>query len=252
MNIVLSVRSVTRVLLAVAGALVLASALGQFSRLVLGHGRLLGFVRLFDVNQESNLPAYFSTLLIAVASGLCLVTALHHRRTDAPSGRHWAALAAVLAVLSIDESVQLHESVGIVIADRFGAPASGPFAFVWVVPALVAVLVLGAAFLRFVLALPATTRLRVVVSGATYVTGALGMEMVGGAWSSAHGQDNLAYAGVVTVEESLEMAGMILLVRALLLYLAASTDAIRLTFLAGAGPGAVPAARRPAVHEYDA
>ena len=43
------------------------------------------------------------------------------------------------------------------------------------------------------------------------------MEMVGGAYADLEGQQNLVYALLTVVEEVLEMGGMILLLRALLL-----------------------------------
>ena len=43
------------------------------------------------------------------------------------------------------------------------------------------------------------------------------MEMVGGAYADIEGQQNLVYALLTVVEELLEMGGVILLLRALLL-----------------------------------
>jgi hypothetical protein len=43
----------------------------------------------------------------------------------------------------------------------------------------------------------------------------MGMEMVSGVWREAHGTLNAGYGMIVTVEETLEIAGLLLFTRAL-------------------------------------
>ena len=46
--------------------------------------------------------------------------------------------------------------------------------------------------------------------------GAIGVELIGGRYLELHGVENLTYAMITTVEESLEMAGVIIFIWALL------------------------------------
>ncbi|MCP4073542.1 MAG: hypothetical protein GY742_17660 [Hyphomicrobiales bacterium] len=47
-----------------------------------------------------------------------------------------------------------------------------------------------------------------VASGVVYVTGALGMEMVGGYFASSVGWESTSYIVIATIEESLEIIGL--------------------------------------------
>ena len=57
-----------------------------------------------------------------------------------------------------------------------------------------------------------------VVAGIIYVGGALGVEAVSGLWAERHGEDNLVYMTISTVEELMEMIGIIVFIHALLDY----------------------------------
>jgi len=129
-------------------------------------------------------------------------------------------LALIFAYISLDELARLHELTFAPL--RRGLNATGPFYFTWVVPGAAIVVVLFATYLRFLLDLPARTRVQFVFAGAMYVTGALGMEMVSGVMASGGGGESLAGSLVSAVEESLEMLGILVFNYALLRYLAAS------------------------------
>ena len=78
-------------------------------------------------------------------------------------------------------------------------------------------LAFGLLFLRFLRQLPPRIGKLFVLAGTLYVTGALGMEIVGG--FIVRDPHNLTRVFVNLVEEVLEMAGVVVLIRALLLYL---------------------------------
>ena len=71
--------------------------------------------------------------------------------------------------------------------------------------------------------LPDKTRLVFFMSGALYVGGAIGFELIEGCFVEQQRIDNLiyslTYSMLITVEESLEMGGVILFIWALLVYL---------------------------------
>ena len=65
----------------------------------------------------------------------------------------------------------------------------------------------------------------------TYVAGALGCEFLGGRYFELHGRDNMPYALLVTCEEGLEMAGIVIFIGALLAYMSAAHYRVLLRFL---------------------
>jgi hypothetical protein len=110
-------------------------------------------------------------------------------------------LVIVFAYMSLDEAVEIHEHLGGWIE------TGGLLYFDWVIPAAVLVLAVGIAYLRFLAHLDPQTRRRFVVAGALYVGGALLMELPLGWWTEQHGDDNLGYALMDWIEETLELAG---------------------------------------------
>lgn len=170
--------------------------------------------RLFDVNGEMNVPAWYSTM--GLMASACLLGA-----AAAPAGAfrpHWAALAALFAGLSADEMIGVHEELGVLVRNRFAL--TGYLRHAWVLPAFAALAVLGAAYLRFLKALPARTRGSFLVAGAIFVGGAAGVEMIGGKLTDVYGRASLAYALSTHVEEFMELLGIALFNAALLEHLA--------------------------------
>jgi hypothetical protein len=65
-------------------------------------------------------------------------------------------------------------------------------------------------------------RRQFLIAGAIYVGGALGMELPLGWWTERAGSDNLVYALIDGVEETMELSGTTLFLLALVEYLGAS------------------------------
>src|SRR3990167_8888477 len=104
----LFVRCVTVATLAV----ILVGAASKILEVGLGHEYAGGFVPLFDLNTEKNVPTWFSSaLLLACAFVLWRIadkTALH----KGPDVGHWRLLSLGFVVLSMDETATLHERIG--------------------------------------------------------------------------------------------------------------------------------------------
>ena len=171
-------------------------------------------VRWLDLDQEANLPTWFSTTLWLFAGAIAGAVGAEESKWR----WHWFALAALCGFMSLDEASQFHEIFGTMLGDQVSA---NRFLFYnWIFYGLAMVLAAGAVFLPFLRAIPRSTALRFVLAGAVFVSGAVGLEMIGaasktGAISLVQGR---LWIAQVAVEESLEMAGVILLIRALLLY----------------------------------
>lgn len=151
-----------------------------------------------SLSYEANLPTWYSSgLLWTAALGL----AGCGFREPAGERAWWLGLAAIFMLLSLDESIELHEELG-------GAELHGVLYFSWVVPGALLTGAFCAAYLRFWWRLPSATRRGFAWAFAVYVGGALGMELPLGAWYERYGDEDLGYAALDFLEESLEIAGL--------------------------------------------
>lgn len=211
--------AVARSLGVVAVALVLAHIGGQVSRYWLGHGNLWGFVPLFNIDSEQNIPSVFSVLLLFCAALLlALITRLKSIRRE-PDGSTFAVLAVGFLLMTIDESVSIHERMVEPIRHLFGDVRMGIFYFAWVIPGLALVGAVAVYFSRFLWSLPPRMRFLFISSGLLYVGGALGIELLQGRYVELYGRDTLAYGMIAAVEEGLEMGGVIAFIYSLLEYI---------------------------------
>jgi hypothetical protein len=214
----LSPRQVVRVLGAVTALLVLAHVVGGIAKHGFGHGRLLGLVPLFDLDVENNVPTYFSALLLLSCALLFGVIATARRRLAPSDAGHWASLSALFVFLSFDEATMFHDRISRWLRDALDT--SGVLFDAWVLPYGVLLVVLAAFYARFLRSLPARTRNGFLLAGGIYVAGAFGLEMVAGYyWTSGHAISWVHHT-IQTFEETMEMAGLLVLIHALLSYIA--------------------------------
>jgi hypothetical protein len=174
-------------------------------------------VRLVWVDGEANIPAWYSAgLLLLCAFLLGTITLAQHFR---PDGRlaGWLFLTVIFVFLSLDEIAQFHELSIAPLRQHF--ELTGYLHYAWILPAALCVILFGLGYVRFLARLPARTRQLFLLAGAVYVAGALGVEAVSGQQAFLHGEQNLAYHAITTVEELLEMAGITLFLYALLDYI---------------------------------
>jgi hypothetical protein len=225
-------RRVVPWLLAIVGFLVVARLGMQLVRFVLGHEYLLGFVYFFNVDEESNLPTWFSSMNLLFAAAILGAIAVAKRRQNDPFAAHWAVLGLVFLGLSIDEAAVIHEISIDPLRDAFRL--DGALKLAWVIPGAIFALGFAAFMLRFLSSLPSGTRDAFIGAGALFVAGSIGVEMVSALWLSAHGEENLTYNAIVTVEESFEMLGVVAFIGALLEY--ATTELAAATVRLGSAP----------------
>lgn len=217
MKLSIKPRRVAKVLGVTICILVAFSLLGQYSVHYLGHGRLLGFVYQFNLDAEPNIPTAFSGLLLLSAALLLGVIAHHAWQRETPFRRHWAALALIFAYLAIDEYVMLHESLTEPMRDVLNA--DGLLYYTWIVPAMGLLVIFAIAYARFFWHLSPRWKLLFAASGIIYVSGAIGVEMLGGWHASQYEDHRFTFELLVAVEEGLEMSGASLFVYSLLEYL---------------------------------
>ncbi|EYF04280.1 hypothetical protein [Chondromyces apiculatus] len=237
MQITLSARKLRPLLFALFALVVSAGLTVEVLRPLLKLKRRTGIVPLLSLSYEANLPTWYaSALLFTCALTLALLAASTRAAARARSGargeeerpqrpRHeglWWLLAAGFTYISLDELVSLHEAAGTWMQ------LSGVLYFSWVVPATALLAVLGLVFWRFLADLPPPLRRRFIACGALYVTGAVLLELPLGYWAEREGTDNLGYALIDFVEESLELLAVNLFLLTLLDHL--GTQRITLGF----------------------
>ncbi len=215
MLIEFSPRKSLLVLLSIIALLVLANIAGIFARFAFDEESLFGLVGLFDLHSERNIPTLFSSLQLTLA-GLLLFLIGRKHQSNGKKYIAWIVLAAIFLFLAIDETAAIHERLGDPL--RSVLSPGGFFYFPWVIPYGIAVLLILVCFSRFLMQLPKPINTWFLASGAIYIGGALGSEMLGARHKELFGSDNISYALYYTVEETLEMLGIALFIYALLKY----------------------------------
>lgn len=170
-------------------------------------------LQLFDVNEEHNLPTWFSGFNLLVAVFFLWVVNTAKPASGDPFMRRWTVLWAGFFFLAIDEIAGIHESINSVVEPT------------WAYGGAVIAVVLAIYFIPFLKSLPRPTLIRFVVAGAIFVGGAVGMEIVGEPMES----DSLIYNLTTMVEEGMEIFGVILFTRALIQYLKLDGVAVQLS-----------------------
>ena len=225
-----SSKKASQILLIITSLLIIASVAGQVMKYIFGHDTVFGLVPLFNVSQEQNIPTLFSVLLLISCSVLLSLIFYLHRKQDAKLNVYWIILAMGFVYMAIDEFAQLHENLGISFIPLIGDHSHGFLYYSWVIPAFALIIFLALFFSNFLFKLPKATRISFIIAGVIYLTGLLGIEMLGGSYHELHGKENLTYSLISTLEESLEMLGLILFIRALLDYLSAHFSEITINF----------------------
>jgi hypothetical protein len=217
---------IIRYCLILISVLLLFSVLGQVSKHLYHHEDSFGFVRLFYVDAEANIPTFYSALawlLCGLTSGIICMIQQNIEQPNLKFTRHWKWLAFLFIYLAIDEMTVIHE--GYIDPLRSLLNASGLFYFTWVVLGMFWFVIIAASCVRLLKHLPAKIRNLLILAGAIFMTGAVGVEMIGGWYTEIHGhQADMLYAIVATLEEALEMLGVLTLLYALLSYLSVQVD----------------------------
>ncbi|PHS33676.1 MAG: hypothetical protein COA92_03995 [Sulfurovum sp.] len=172
------------------------------------------FIRMFDLDMERNVPTLFSSLILAM-SAFCFYLLANNVSEIAQKKRpYWLGLSAVFIFLSFDESAKIHENLGD-YTEQF-VEASGYLHYPWVISYSILVLILGALYIKFFWKMERKIFLSFMLSAFMFLSGAIGFELLGAKESSLNGTESLLYSVFYTIEESLEMFGVIYLLWILL------------------------------------
>lgn len=179
----------------------------------------------FNVSYEANLPSWYSAFLLLCAAVLSAVIA----RRAQQDRRQWTALALLFFYLTLDEAAVIHEMLTTPL--RESLHLGGYLYFSWVLVGLPLALIVALLFLPFVRRMPAHTRRSLLAAGLVYLSGAVLVDAIGANLWAANDGVSLLYWAVGTLEEFLEMQGVIIAIYGLLRYLAAAAVTLEIRFV---------------------
>ena len=165
-----------------------------------------------NMDRELNLPTLFSTMLLLTAARLLMQLS---KASLQESADDWTLLSRIFMFLAVDEALQIHE---ILIFPSLRHNIHPALASTWVIPYGLVALGLLWRFHHFLTTLSAKTSNSFLCAGGVYISGTIGMEMVGSfAVRSGIIRLHSFWYGVITgIEESLEILGLILFLHALM------------------------------------
>ncbi len=218
-------KRITQFLIFVVLGLNLASLTGQFYKYSLDSDTSTALIQKLNVDGEYTIPSIFSSCALLSCSIILAKIAVNKNKNHDQYTRHWFGLSIIFLYLAIDETISLHEQL--IPPLRKALNAGGLFHYTWVIPGIIFVLVILLLFWQFLRHLPTKIRNLFWISGGIFVGGAIGMEMISGYYTDLYNSDNITYAALTTLEELLEMLGIVIFIHALLSYLKLSSKIVK-------------------------
>lgn len=217
MKIVISPKYVLHRLISIVVALLLVNILVSFIRFHTSNPYLIGFAKLFDFNTETNIPTLFSVCILLLCAILLYGIQNAAKHTHDTLRWYWLLLCLTFFFLALDEFGSLHERLMPLVDETFDLPRFLKYS--WIIPYSVVLLLAVIPAYRFLGNIPKPSRNRFLISAAIYLSGALGMELLGSYQDSGFGTRNFGYIMLYTTEEFLEMIGICCFVYSLLKHL---------------------------------
>ncbi len=195
------------------------------------HWALILAIDLFSVNAEETIPTWFATLLLFVAAALLAFIASGKYVQQDRFRHHWTGLAVIFLYLSMDEGAAIHEIMSDVLETTL--QPTGYLYFAWQIAAAPLVILFAVLYLRFVFHLPARTRNLFFAAGLIYVGGAMVVEGISANRWYLDGGQTFEYLAIATIEEFMEMLGVVVLIYTLLSYGAEMRYSAQFNLLSG-------------------
>ena len=180
-----------------------------------GYTGLLGFLRLLDVDAEQSIPTYFSTINLLLSALLIFIIYRYEKANDLKGFKCWLFLSILFLLLSVDESASIHEKFSPVYQylARAGIIPSLLEKNRWLPFGVLFVLLIGVGLLPFLKLLPKDTLRRFLISGAVFLMGTIGFELISSLLYSSGfdvSRENIVSLIRLILEEGCEMFGIAL------------------------------------------
>ena len=172
-------------------------------------------LEIFNLNEEHNIPALYSSVILLLCGVIIYYISLNKKNPRDRYYRHWLWLSIIFFYLSLDEAISIHENVQV----RFLLEKDDIlYHDSWVIVFSILVAIFIFAYSRFLQHLPQASRKMFIISGCIYIFGSMGMEIVGSFTQEFYGKASMIHAMATTIEEFLEMMGIVVFINALLSY----------------------------------
>jgi len=218
-------RTVAAVCTAVLALLVLIHGASQVVRFMYGREYQMGLEQAFYLGSERSVPNWFSSVLMLACAGALFAIGSARRDRNRP---YWLGLGVVFVAMSIDEEVGFHDLTAPFfywVFQRLTPIVGGPFhglinkpGYAWMVPGIAFAALVAAACWPFLRRLPGRYRDLFLLSGAVFLIGEVGFEILGGWYSGLWGPNHPKFVMLSTCKETLKRAGTILFLYSLLSY----------------------------------
>ncbi len=210
----ISAKRVTRFLFRAIAILGIAHLIGLIITCLIPQPIVINLFQFVNLDREQNIPTLFAVGLLLLNAALCFVI---HRNSQTFREHRliWPVLGTTFTYLAIDEFSALHEKLSAPLRQLFHTE-SGILYDAWLIPYIIATLIIAAIVLPTVLKLRASIREWLILALILYGTGAIGFEMLSGLLHNLSSSPNLLYGLVVGTKNLLELSGLATLTYALL------------------------------------
>jgi hypothetical protein len=180
--------------------------------------------KLFDLDQENNIPTWYSSILWIICGHYFGKAATEPAARRQGLSLFWWISAAIAVFLSMDEIASIHEFAGGLAGGRLkdAVGLHETFFYGWVFAGAAAALALCILLVPLMWRLPFRITALLITSGVVFLLSSLGIETL----TSAIAQQSVVYSATNTTwlllivsEEASEMLGVIVAIYAVLLYL---------------------------------
>ncbi|MEY3471021.1 MAG: hypothetical protein RLZZ223_371 [Candidatus Parcubacteria bacterium] len=170
--------------------------------------------RTFSVDQEANIPTWFTgAIALYLAMNAALIASAV--KSQGKSSWAWRGISLMGIYIAMDEVAGFHELAIDPIRHNWDI---SPWLYqAWVIPAMALVILISIIYSRFILRIPIYTKVYLILGALTYVTGAIGVEAIGGFVLSTQGLSDW-YVELSHIEEFMEMMGLIIILYSVVEY----------------------------------
>lgn len=220
-DVYLSPKIVTLFLLKITAFLFIAHVISLFFERLLPAKSTLRRMTLqyFHLDSEASFPTFFSAILLLLSSIiLFLIYKRDRQEKNKKNVKYWLTLSILFLFLSVDEAIQIHERT-MAATHKMISDLPNILASAWVIPYSIFFLIVVGFFLKFIFRLPVKTRNLFILSAFIYVFAALVLELPESYFRKEYGSTHVYYSSIITLQEVLEMTGIIIFIYALLDYI---------------------------------